>query len=613
MRLKKLLSLSLALTCAASLLAGCAGTATTSAAASTESDAPAAADSATPNTADKGAHEPITICAPSRSLKDFIDVVHEKYPEIVLEVDCYSGHNGTAYMQDQLLTDNQADIYSISYDIVGRYDLSDKLIDLSGYPFTENYVSSRLREATQDGKIYLLPSYYSCLGITYNKKILADNGWTLPTSLQELEELAPKVKEAGYRLALNELDLPGYGVQFMFNILDTGYLSTLDGRKWQNDFLNGSTTLQSSPEMMADMQLLQRWRDCGMLNNDFSADNDGSYVDEMVKGNTLFLLGSTNSIAEHDGNVEDFGLMPYLSEDGSQNVYILQISRYMGLSKKLEEPGNEQKLEDALHVMEVLSTREGIEALNSSFVTTNLSPLKDAPNIEGNFYNDILDDINAGYVAPFIYTGWENVIVPYGDEMISFIRGDCDLNDVITCIDENQHLITDEPPAFTTAGEIISNESCAKLVGIAFAQATNADASLISLGTWDPDTGATNSEGVNGRLFPMPITEQEVCIITPTGWNGTIQTVTLTGKRIKELAATGYNRKDRGFYYPYLLVTKNGTVLDDDTVYTVAISGTTEALREEGNVQDSGVVGLTAVENYISQFDTLTEADIKWE
>ena len=563
--------------------------------------------------ASNGVHEPISICAPNRSVKDLIDVVHKYYPEIVFNVDAYSGPNGTIYMQDQLEADCQADVYSITYNLSSRFDLSDKLMDLAGYSLTDNYISSRLREVTEDGKIYLLPSYYACIGITYNKKLLADNGWQRPNSLQELEELAPKVEAAGYRLALNEINQPGYGIQYLFNVLDTDYLSTLGGRQWQNDFLNGDTTLQGSPEMMDALQLLQRWRDIGMLNGEMEGVDEGSVVDEMVKGNTLFLLGTTNSIDVHGGNPADFGLMPYLSEDGSQNVYILNISRYMGLSKKLEEPGNEQKLEDALHVMEILSTREGIEALNSSFVTTNLSPLKDAPNIEGNFYNDIQNEINAGYTAPFIYSGWENAIVTYGNEMLDFICGDAQLSDVAECIDENQHLITDAAPAFTTAAETISTESCAKLVGIAFVQASGADLALISLGGWDPDTGSTNREGVNGRLFPLPVTEQEVCMITPTGWNGNIQTITLPGRRVKELAETGYDRKDRGYCYPYLLVARDGMEIDEDATYTVAVCGMTDAIKEEGAVQDSGVHGMTAVEEYLSKFDSLTEADIDWE
>lgn len=559
-------------------------------------------------------HEPITICAPGRNIKDFIDVVHETYPEINFDVISYAGQNGTAYMDNQLTSDNEPDIYSASVYAPGQHDYSDKLLDLSGYAFTDNYVPSRLQEAMEDGSIYLLPSYYNCLGITYNKKILEENGWTLPKSLKELEELAPKVKEAGYRLCLNELGYPGYGLQYLFNILDTGYLSTLDGRKWQNDFLNGTATLQGSPEMMEEIQLLQKWRDIGMLNDEVGTMDDGGVATEMAKGNTLFLIGTTNTVdGERGGNPEDFGLMPYLSENGDQNVYILNVSRYMGLSKKLEEPGNEQKLEDAIHVMEVLSTQEGMEALNASFVTTNLSPLKDAPNVEGSYYTDILDDINNGYTAPYIYAGWENVVAPYGEKMLDFISGKADLDEVVSFIDENQYRITDEAPSITTATETISTEGCAKITGIAFAQAADADLSLISINVWDAENGSTNSDGINGQIFPLPVTEAEICSFIPTGWNGNIQTVTLTGKRVRELAEEGFNRKDRGFYFPYLLVTKDGMEIDDDTTYTVAICGTTEELCEEGNIQDTGVSGIKAVEDYLSQFETLTEKDIVWE
>lgn len=558
-------------------------------------------------------HEPLSICVPGRYVKNFIDVVHEKYPEIVFDVDSYSGQNATNYTTSQFLSGEMPDIFSISYYLPNQYDVSDKLMDLAGYSFTENYVSSRLRDVNEDGAIYLLPGYYSCFGITYNKRILAENGWELPTSLDELEELAPKVKEAGYRLALNQIGLPGYGFQYMCNILDTDYLSTIGGIKWQNAFLRGETTLKDSPEMMKAMQLLQRWRDIGMLNGEMPDAAVGAVADEMAKGETLFMLGNTNNIAERGGNPDDFGLMPYLSEDGSQNVFVLSVGMYMGLNKKLQEPGNEQKLEDALHVMEVLSTQEGAEALNANLLTTNLSPLKDARNIEGNYYSDVLDDINAGYTAPFIFAGWDNVIVTYGNEVISFICGDAELDDVINCIDENQNHIAEKGAVYTTVTETISTEGCARLTGIAFIEASGADAALISLGGWNPENGGTNSEGVNGKLFALPVTEQEICSFLPTGWHGTIQTLSLTGKAVKELAETGYNRKERGYMFPYELVTRNDMELDDDTVYTVVICGSTKELRDENNFQDTGIVGINAVEDYMSKFDTLTEADIDWE
>lgn len=77
--------------------------------------------------------------------------------------------------------------------------------------------------------------------------LLDEHGWTLPTSLEELEALAPQVEAAGCELALNQASLPGYGFQYFCNIMDTSYLNTLEGRKWQNDFLAGTATMKDTP------------------------------------------------------------------------------------------------------------------------------------------------------------------------------------------------------------------------------------------------------------------------------------------------------------------------------------------------------------------------------
>ena len=575
------------------------------------------ASSASTSGAAAGVHEPLTISTPLRDVNAFITVVHKYYPEINFEVIPYAGYNGTAYMQAQLRSGELPDIYTTSVYTPGQFDSANKLLDLSQYAFTNAYVPARLLEvASEDGSIYLLPNYFNAIGITYNKKILADNGWTLPTSLKEMEELAPKVREAGYTFCLNQLQHPGYGFQYMCNILDTGYFNSLEGREWQEKFLNGEATFAGTPEIVDCMQLLQRWRDLGILNNDVPFSKDSDVAAEMAKGNTLFMLGSTNDFTNYGGDPNSFGLMPYLSEDGSQNVYILNVSRFAGLHKDLGEPGNEQKLEDALHVMEILSTTEGMSALNGALPNTSLEPLRDAPSSEGTYYTaEVLRQIDAGYTAPFVYAGWENLVAPDGETMLAFIRGDAELDDVIKALDESQKLIdSSESLVYTTVTETISTEDCAKLVGIVFTQATNADFALISMDKWFPDSHDDgNREGVGGRLFPLPVTDSEITSILPTGWHGNIETFTLTGKQANELLDTGFNRKDEGFFYPYLLVAPDGFVPKDTTAYTVVVCGATDAVRTEGNVQDSGVLGLAAMEDYLSQFDTFSAKDIAWE
>ena len=605
---KRILSGLMALVCAASLLTGCGG--------KVETEGPSAETSEA--VVQSSTHEALTICNPFRDVNSFIEVVHKYYPEINFEVIPYAGSNSTAFMQGQLRSGELPDVYTTSVYSPGQFDSADKLLDLSQYDFTNNYFPARLREvASEDGAIYMLPNYFNAIGITYNKRILKENGWELPTSLKELEELAPKVREAGYNFCITQLQYPGYGFQYLCNILDTGFFSTLEGREWQEAFLNGEATIADTPEMMENMQMLQRWKDVGLLTAEPYFAKDADAAAEMAKGNTLFMLGSSNDFTKYDGvDPNDFGLMEYLSENGGQNIFMISTTRFTGLSKALAEPGNEQKLEDALHVMEIISTEEGMEALNSFVPTTALTPLKDVPILEGTYYSDeVMEQINAGYTAPFIYAGWENVLVGDGEAMISYIRGEINLDELIATIDEDQKNINDNTAqVITTVSETVSTEDCARLVGTVFAKAGNADLALISMDHWFPENHSdSNSHGVAGCLFPLPVTDNEITSILPTGWRGNIETYTLTGKRIQELLDTGYNHKDAGLYYPYLLVTKDGFALDDDTTYTVAICGATDEVKEEGNVCDTGILGLTAMEEYLGQFETFSAKDITWE
>ena len=139
------------------------------------------------------------------------------------------------------------DIYFGSMYAPAVTDVSDHLLDMSAYPFTDNFTDQRLREVTDDGHIYMLPLYYSVLGITYNKTLLDEHGWTLPTSLEVLEALAPQVEAAGCQLALDQVQFPGYGFQYLFNILSAGYANTIEGRKWQNSFLAGEENALTTP------------------------------------------------------------------------------------------------------------------------------------------------------------------------------------------------------------------------------------------------------------------------------------------------------------------------------------------------------------------------------
>lgn len=500
-----------------------------------------------------------------------MDLVKEKYLEINLEVIPYSGNNYSSYVSSKLETGDMPDIYSTKAYAPRQMDLSDKLIDMSGYDFLGNYSETRLHDVADNGAIYLL---------------------------------------------LCQIQYPGYGFQYLCNILDTDFLNTINGRYWQNDFLQGNKNISNSPEMRKSMNTLDKWRDIGMLNGDGDEKNDYDTKMIMAEGNTLFLLGTVNNFSGTDTE-DEFDFMPFLSEDGSSNAYIANVTKYIGLNKKLEENGNEQKLEDALHVMEIISTVDGMCSLSAAEQSDVLIPLKDFEIPEDSAYKSMEDALNEGYVAPLIYDGWEDLSAGVGEKMLSFMKGECSASDVAAEIDAEQNLLQDNSErVYTTVTEKIEETDCAKLVGICFAKAADADLALVSTNKWYTMEGDTamNTKGVQCPLYAIPITDQEITAMLPTGWTGTIQTATLTGARIEELAETGFDKFGDGEHlFPYTLVTPDNFTIEKDKTYTVVICGASDAVQEEGNIQDTGIVGLTVCEEYLSQFDTFSASDIVWE
>ena len=557
-------------------------------------------------------HEPITIQAPFMNMSEFVDLVHEKHPEIVLDVQSYSGQNMTTFMTAQRRAGDMPDIYWTTTYVPGREDLSGILLDLSGYDITNRFSEARLHDVAEDGALYLLPTYYNCFGITYNKTLMEKHGWTLPKTFAELEALAEKAKAAGVRLCVSQIQYPGSGFQYFCHIAQAGFLGTLEGIQWQKDYLTGKANISNTPGMMESMCYIQKWKDIGMLDCSGSdAGSDHQTREEFIKGNTLFMLGNQNGITESLGTEDEFGLMPYISEDGSQNVFILNVNRYYGVNKKLEK--NPEKLEDALKIMRVLSTVEGMSSLHAdTTLKSNLLPLKEA-KADATYFKDIAAVIDAGNTATMIYNGWENTLVNTGTKMLEYMQNQATLEDVIRQVDGDQErVVNGDPEIITTATEVISQENCARLVGRCFAEATGSDLALVSLGTWISGNGINqNNDCVGGKLYAKGISQEDICTILPTGWFGTIKTVELTGKQIKELYQEGYDAAGTGKNYPYVLVCP--IELEDEKTYQAAVCGISEKLKSEAKVTDSGVVGMDAAKAFFGTFKTLSEADAEWK
>ena len=563
-----------------------------------------ASEQTTQTTTQNVEHEPITLMDAQRDYSELIKLVSEKYPEINIEIVPYRGRNMSAYCKQQLETGIMPDIYSTTQAWDGEYQ-EKNLIDLSQYAVTELYNDARLSEYIVNGGVYLLPFDFALTGFLCNQSLLERNGIAIPTSFAQMrDETIPALKEKGIKVAACLLDLPGSAFQFFFDVCAGQFMNLASGRNWRASFidLESDTWASNNEDLLACVEYFQQWIDCGLMENSEISAEYSSVIADFTAGNTAFLVGTVKQFTQYsDGTGDQYVLLPWFSEDGDNNTYITSPSRFYGLNKELLEPGNEQKLQDALHVLEVLSTNEGYLALNGEN-STNLCSVKGFELSSDSPYSEASKAVNKGYAMNLVYTGWDSYLVPFGEAVLSWIKGEITGQEALAVLDNIKLALRETGvTSYATVTEELNTIQAAQLSGQMFMEATGADAALISYNVYSPDINALmeNSYGANGSILPGELTEEYITIFLPTGWYDKLQTIQRTGREIKERAVKGADTRNTGFYYPYVFMTADGQPLDDDTTYTVVICGHTRSERSTLGLVDTGIVGLDAAKEYL--------------
>ena len=354
------------------------------------------------------------------------------------------------------------------------------------------------------------------------------------------------------------------------------------------------------------IDLFQRYIDDGIITSD-----DVSNEDYFACGDTVFDLNigiSDYSYTTEDGDTYEFGIMPWLSEDGSNNMLTRNVSRYFGVSKALEESGNEQKLEDATNLMRFIASPEGQEAiLGASNIW--MSPLNGAEMSEGHPYYEVADTINSGHTVQMVYVGWEDLIIPIAQDIRQFIAGDLTKDELIAAFDETYAEVAEgTTDTYGTLTETLTLEQTAQLNAIAEGIAADADCALVSLNEYHGD-GLSNTLGIGWYLYASDIDMARVNMVAPNA--ATISVVELTGAEIKAIADAGFDVNADGNPFPYVLVTKDGAELDDNTTYRLAFA-TGSVLGYEDAEEVLEITPQQAMCDYTASLGEFGAADITW-
>lgn len=130
--------------------------------------------------------------------------VERLFPQIdLIQVGNYT-YNGSPELEKRFEHDDITEIVMTWPLEAGEKYWADRLLDLSGFPFTGQYNISMLDTISRDGKLYYLPGPSELRAIVYNKTLFEENDWELPTSFEEFIELCNTIEQSNIRaLQLN--------------------------------------------------------------------------------------------------------------------------------------------------------------------------------------------------------------------------------------------------------------------------------------------------------------------------------------------------------------------------------------------------------------------------
>ncbi len=502
--------------------------------------------------------------------KPFLELLHKTCPDIELEFVSYAGGNATGYSWAQMRADDIPDIF-ITSQILDETLAEERLIDLSGYGFVNGFSTAILDQVAIDGGIYLLPVNSTMYGIYYNKTLMEEKGWEVPSNLAELEALCAQIRAEGLIPGVVGTMLTGGPFSAVFNLAKTSWLTTPEGIGWERDFLSGAASAEGRWE--GTMELVQRYIDMGMFTADPEDRINVELIGDYLGGRKAVFCTAVQPVSYTviPDTGDELGMMPYIGEDGSKNVYMYSPFCYFGISRRLTEPGNEKKLENAVRILNLLFSPEGQAAFITEQTPCVISVLDSAALPEDALIGDARRALREGRAFPMTYAGWENVLADMGQAYKEWFRGESGV-DGARCIArmdalQQSFLSHSEEIYFCESTADFTLEETAELVGKALGSAAGADAAIIPLGEFHD--GVELSAGITGRLYAGKINTDTVGAIAPNH-DGEYAVLTMTGAEAKALARAGFDLAGDGNPFPYVLVTRGGGELEDGRTCQVA-------------------------------------------
>ncbi|MDD2980316.1 MAG: extracellular solute-binding protein [Hespellia sp.] len=526
--------------------------------------------------------------------------LEKKFPEVdFLFEECSAGNMQQPYMK--ILADNGflPDMF-LTNQTIGENDF---LYDLGGESYAGRYNLSSLQAITVGDHLYQIPVSNTTFGIAYNKDLFRQNGWNVPSTLDELYALCDTISATGIRPMVTCMKYYTTVESLLFGLSYNETFASAEKRNIYNRFVEGETP--SADVLQSSSKVLKNLYEKGIVTADDFTSSATTNRKDLYSGKIAMMSCNLDIVAlvESEKPDAEIGFIGFPTTEADQRI--LQIVPGVNLSVNKASMEDEAKKDVINSAMDYISTNEGQDAVFQTI--SGVSTLTSYQQNITAMSQDVSDCINGGNVFFAKYFG--------NDALMSTVReyatGEISFEELTAVIDEvakndDPFAVLSEAP-IGTASETFTVLDTSNYNADVLRDATGADIALVPNKSFYCGNIAQIFKG--DIVLPNRFTQK--------GMDGDAQLTTyeITGAKLKELleypiiagnetnilyAVSGL----KVTYAPWAEADKNvlsaaladGTEIDDSKTYTVAawpgaidetyIAGTVQTFEDAGKNED---------------------------
>ena len=193
-------------------------------------------------------------------------------------------------------------------------------VDLTDQPFMQKFQASVLDKIKYNGRNYTVPtglSYYT--GLTYNKKIFADNNIEIPTTWDDFLKVCDQLKAKGITpISIGGKDTAGI---VMLSVVQSLYPTAQNKQDLAKALYEHTVALNDGTQLEV-LQKVQQIYTYGQAN--FAGSNYSQMTSEFLTGKAAMISDGTWNVGSlNEADKVDFGYFPLpASNNAADNAYL---------------------------------------------------------------------------------------------------------------------------------------------------------------------------------------------------------------------------------------------------------------------------------------------------